>query len=268
MANKTKKLALLVGGIALGLGSIAHAADAPAPAAASAPAATPAAAAPAPAAAAPAAAAPAAPPAALVSGATAEALANTCAGCHGTGGVSAGPASPTLAGTNAEYFNDIMKRYADGSAYSTIMGRIAKGFTPEETALMADYFAKAKFAPAKQKFDAALVKEGGKLHEKVCEKCHSEGGKVLAAAPAEKKPADKKDKKAKKGEDEDEDDEEGGDEWHILAGQWTPYLKYTMEDYVAERREMPKKMKKAIEKATKDGDKGLAALLAYYASQQ
>ncbi len=256
MANKTKKLALLVGGIALGLGSIAHAADAPKPAAAPAPAA---------AAAAPAA-APAAPPAALVSGATAEALANTCAGCHGTGGVSSGPASPTLAGTNAEYFNDIMKRYADGSAYSTIMGRIAKGFTTEEIALMADYFAKAPFAPAKQKFDAALVKEGGKLHEKVCEKCHSEGGKVLAAAPADKKPADKKDKKAKK--DEDEDDEGGGDEWHILAGQWTPYLHYTIEDYVAERREMPKKMKKAIEKATKDGDKGLAALLAYYASQQ
>jgi sulfide dehydrogenase cytochrome subunit len=136
MANKTKKLALLVGGIALGLGSIAHAADAPKPAAAPAPAA----AAPA---AAPAAAAPAAPPAALVSGATAEALANTCAGCHGTGGVSSGPASPTLAGTNAEYFNDIMKRYADGKAYSTIMGRIAKGFTTEEIALMADYFAKA-----------------------------------------------------------------------------------------------------------------------------
>jgi sulfide dehydrogenase cytochrome subunit len=254
MANKTKKLALLVGGIALGLGSIAHAADAPKPAAA-----------PAPAAAAPAAAAPAAAPA-LVSGATAEALANTCAGCHGTGGVSTGPASPTLAGTNPEYFNDIMKRYADGSAYSTIMGRIAKGFTPEETALMADYFAKAPFAPAKQKFDAALAKEGKKLHDKGCDKCHSEGGKVLAAAPADKKPADKADKKAKK--DEDEDDEEGGDEWHILAGQWTPYLKYTMEDYVEKRREMPKKMAKAIEKATKDGDKGLAALLAYYASQQ
>ena len=257
MANKTKKLALLVGGIALGLGSIVHAADAPKPAAA-----------PAPAAAAPAPAPAAAPAAPLVSGATAEALANTCAGCHGTGGVSSGPASPTLAGTNAEYFNDIMKRYADGSAYSTIMGRIAKGFTTEEIALMADYFAKAPFAPAKQKFDVALAKEGGKLHDKNCEKCHSEGGKVLAAAPAEKKEADKG-KKAKKDDDEEEDDEEGGDEWHILAGQWTPYLKYTLEDYVAERREMPKKMKKAIEKVkAKDADKGLAALLDYYASQQ
>jgi cytochrome subunit of sulfide dehydrogenase len=263
MANKTKKLALLVGGIALGLGSIAHAADAPKPAAApapaaAAPAAVPAAAAPA---AAPAAAAPAAPPAALVSGATAEALANTCAGCHGTGGVSSGPASPTLAGINAEYFNDIMKRYADGKAYSTIMGRIAKGFTTEEIALMADYFTKAPFAPAKQKFDTAMVKDGGKLHEKICEKCHSDGGKVSQAAPAAGKG---KDKKAKK----DDDDEEGGDESYILAGQWTPYLHYTIEDYVANRREMPKKMAKAIEKATKDGDKGLAALLAYYASQQ
>ena len=106
-----------------------------------------------------------------------------------------------------------MKRYADGSAYSTIMGRIAKGFTTEEIALMADYFAKAQFAPAKQKFDTALVKEGGKLHEKVCEKCHSEGGKVSRRRRRRtRKPADKKDKKAKKDEDED-DDEEGGDEW-------------------------------------------------------
>ncbi len=242
MANKSKKLALLVGGIALGLGSLVHAADAPKPAAAPAPAAAP----------------PAAP---LVSGATAEALANTCAGCHGTAGVSVGPASPTLAGSNADYFKEIMKGYKEGTAYSTIMGRIAKGFSDEEIALMADYFAKAKFAPAKQKFDAALVKEGAKIHDKSCEKCHSEGGKVLAAAPA-----DKKDKKAKK----DDDDEEGGDEWQILAGQWTPYLKYTLEDYTASpaRREMPKKMAKALEKVSKDGDKALAALLAYYASQQ
>jgi cytochrome subunit of sulfide dehydrogenase len=254
MANKTKKLALLVGVIALGLGSVAHASDAPKPAAApgAAPAAAPG---PAP-----------APAAKLVSGASTESLANTCAGCHGSGGVSAGPASPTLAGINADYFNDIMKRYADGSAYSTIMGRIAKGFTTEEIAQMADYFTKAPFAPANQKFDTAMVKEGAKLHDKNCEKCHSEGGKVLAAAPAKKEGA--KGEKAKKGDDEEEADEEGGDEWHILAGQWTPYLQYTLEDYIEGRREMPKKMKKAIEKATKDGDKGLAALLAYYASQQ
>jgi sulfide dehydrogenase cytochrome subunit len=228
MANTLKKLALLVGGVALGLGSIVHAADAPA----------------------------------LVSGASAEALANTCAGCHGGGGVSVGPASPTLAGTNAEYFIDIMKRYQDDSAYSTIMGRIAKGYTEDEIALMAEYFTKAPFAPAKQSFDEALVKEGGKIHDKVCEKCHSEGGKVLAAAPAEGK-------KGKKKDDDDDDEEEGGDEWHILAGQWTPYLHYTIEDYLEKRREMPKKMAKAFTKAEKKGgDKAIAALLAYYASQQ
>jgi sulfide dehydrogenase cytochrome subunit len=228
MANISKKLALLVWGIALGLGSIVQAADAPKPA--------------------------------LVSGATAEMLANTCFGCHGTGGVSAGPASPTLAGTNAEYFVDIMKRYQDGTAYSTIMGRIAKGYTDDEIALMADYFTKAPFAPAKQKFDEALVKEGSKLHDKVCEKCHSEGGTVLAGAPESKREKEEKD---------DDDDEEAGDEWHILAGQWTPYLRYTLEDYMDKRREAPKKMMKALEKAEKKGgDKAIAALLAYYASQQ
>jgi cytochrome subunit of sulfide dehydrogenase len=230
MDKISKKLALLFGGIALGLGSIVQAADA---------AATP----------------------ALVSGATAEALASTCFGCHGTGGVSAGPASPTLAGTNAEYFNDIMKRYKDGTAYSTIMGRIAKGYTEEEIALMADYFLKAPFSPAKQKFDEALVKKGAKTHDKVCEKCHSDGGAVLAAMPGDK---------SKQGrDDDDEEDQEDSDEWQILAGQWTPYLHYTLEDYMEGRRDAPKKMMKALEKAkARGGDEAIAALLAFYASQQ
>ena len=175
-------------------------------------------------------------------GPTASMLANTCAGCHGTNGASVGPASPTIAAMEKESFVETMKAFQSGEMYSTIMGRIAKGYTEDEITAMAGYFAEQEFVPAKQSFDEALVSDGGKYHEKYCEKCHAEGGKVL------------------KGEDE---------EYSLLAGQWTPYLHYAMDDFQNDRREMPKKMKKQLEKMVKkEGDKGLDALYAYYASQQ
>ena len=175
-------------------------------------------------------------------GATATMLSNTCVGCHGPAGASVGPASPSIAGMEKESFVDIMKDFQSGDAYSTIMGRIAKGYTEEEIQAMAGYFAGQTFVPAKQSFDDGMVAKGEKLHDKYCEKCHAEGGKVI------------------EGEDE---------EYSLLAGQWTPYLQFTMTDYVEGHRTMPKKMKKKVNKMLKkEGDKGLAALYAFYASQQ
>ena len=241
MANTPRKLALLAGAMALGAGSLGWTADAPKPAA-------------------PAAAAPAAPPVELISGASARMLAETCAGCHGTDGVSVGPASPTIAATYPEYFVEVMQAFRDGKAYSTIMGRIAKGYSDEELKLMAGYFADKPFKAADQTFDEKLAAKGAKLHDKFCEKCHSDGGKVLKAE------ADEKAKAEGKGDD---DDEGGGEEYHLLAGQWTPYLHYAISDFREDRREMPKKMKSKLDDLiAKEGDKGLEALFAFYASQQ
>lgn len=203
MAIKTKKLALLAGAALLGASSLTLAAD-------------------------------------LVGGASARMLAETCAGCHGTDGASVGPASPSIAGMNAEYFTEIMKGFKSGEIYSTIMGRIAKGYTDEELAQMAGFFAKQKFVPAKQQFAKADVRTGGKLHEKYCEKCHAEGGKVVE-----------------------------GEEYYILAGQWSPYLANALSDFQENRRPMPKKMAAQVKKLMeKEGEKGVAALWAFYASQQ
>jgi sulfide dehydrogenase cytochrome subunit len=167
-------------------------------------------------------------------------LSETCAGCHGTDGASGGPAIPSIGGMNAEYFTEVMTGYQSGEIYSTIMGRIAKGYTEAEIGLMAGFFAGQEFVAAKQDSDEAMAKAGAKLHDKYCEKCHAEGGKVL----------------------EDE-------EYYILAGQWTPYLENAMSDFREDRRPMPKKMKSQLGKLIdKEGDKGLEALWAYYASQQ
>jgi len=206
MAKQSLTLALLAGATALGLTSPAFAADAPE----------------------------------LMSGASARMLSETCAGCHGTDGESGGPAIPTIAGMNGEYFIEMMKGYREDTTYGTVMNRIAKGYSEEEISLMGTFFAGKKFQPAKQKPDEALVKTGSKLHEKYCEKCHSEGGKIL----------------------EDE-------EYYILAGQWTPYLKNAVSDFTEDRREIPKKMKKRLDALLKkEGDAGLEALFAYYAGEQ
>ena len=171
---------------------------------------------------------------------SANMLANTCFGCHGTGGVSNGPATPSLAGISEEYFTEVMEAYKNGDRRATIMDRIAKGYSEDEIKAMAGYFSKKKFVKAKgQKFDAKLAKKGAKLHDKYCEKCHADGGTSA-------------------------EDDSG-----ILAGQWTPYLKYTLSDMLAGKSEMPKKMKKKLTKLhKKKGDAGIEALLHYYASQQ
>ncbi|MEN8178571.1 MAG: c-type cytochrome [Pseudomonadota bacterium] len=175
----------------------------------------------------------------LMTGASATMLSNTCAGCHGTYGASAGPATPSLGGISNDYFIETMQGFANGEIKSTIMGRIAKGYSEEEITAMAGYFSKQKFVSSKQAFDADKAKKGAKLHDKYCEKCHAEGGSSA-------------------------EDDSG-----ILAGQLVPYLQYTLADYKAGDREMSKKMKKKVNKLLKEkGDAGVDALMNFYASQQ
>jgi sulfide dehydrogenase cytochrome subunit len=175
----------------------------------------------------------------LMGGASAEMLANTCAGCHGTNGASNGPATPTIAGLSNEYFVEVMLGFKTAETPSTIMTRIAKGYSEDEIKAMASYFAKKPFVKAKQPFDEAAVRKGGKLHDKYCEKCHANAGQLP-------------------------EDDSG-----ILAGQWSPYLSATMADYVSGKREMTKKMRKKVKKLLdKEGEEGMKTLLNFYASQQ
>ncbi|KAA6185685.1 cytochrome c4 [Thiohalocapsa marina] len=176
---------------------------------------------------------------AMAEGATAKMLADTCAGCHGTNGNSVGPASPTIAGMDPLVFVDTMLAFQSGDTYSTIMGRIARGYSEEELEKMGEFFHAQEFIPAAQEFNHPLVDQGAKLHDKYCEKCHIEGGKPVP----------------------DEED------YYILAGQWTPYLKYAMSDFQEGRRILPKKMGKKLEAMIEDhGAESVDALYAFYAA--
>jgi sulfide dehydrogenase cytochrome subunit len=84
-------------------------------------------------------------------------LVDTCAGCHGTNGNSVGPASPSIAAMDPLVFVDTMIAFQEGDTYSTIMGRIAKGYSEEEFEEMGEYLNEQAFVPAKQEFDQALV---------------------------------------------------------------------------------------------------------------
>ena len=204
MAYKTLTKAIMIAGLALGVSAAASAADAK-----------------------------------LMMGASTSMLANNCQGCHGTDGASVGPASPTIAGLSRDYFIEVMEGFASGEVKATIMDRIATGYTKEEIAQLADYYGGLPFVKAVQTFDSAQVKEGEKLHDKYCEKCHADGGTSA-------------------------EDDAG-----VLAGQWTPWVKWSIDDFRAGHREMPKKMKKQMEKMlSKEGTASIDALLNYYASQQ
>lgn len=74
-------------------------------------------------------------------------LAGNCANCHGTDGRPAGGAVPGLAGLSPEYFIEQMRLFRDGKRQATIMHQLAKGYTDEQVAALADYFAKQ--APAR-----------------------------------------------------------------------------------------------------------------------
>jgi sulfide dehydrogenase cytochrome subunit len=160
-------------------------------------------------------------------------LANACAGCHGTQGASAGPAMPSLAGQSKDAIVVAMQKFKSGERPSTIMGRLAKGYTDADFAAMGDFFGSQKIHVTQQNLDAKLVAKGAQMHESNCGRCHIEEGR------------------------------EGKDDSPAMASQWLPYLQMQMAMYVNGSRKMPLKM---AEKVQPLSQQDLEALLQFYAS--
>ncbi|MES9906845.1 MAG: c-type cytochrome [Sedimenticola sp.] len=152
----------------------------------------------------------------LMMGASAAMLASTCVGCHGEHGQSNGPGTPTIAGLEADYFTEVMQAYRTGDRSSTIMGRIAKGYTDKEIEQMAGVFSKQTYRGVVQDTVSYKAIMGRTLHDKYCEKCHEDGGTSVEDTP--------------------------------MAGQWMPYMQTTIVDYLNGLNNPEKKMTKAINK--------------------
>ncbi len=160
-------------------------------------------------------------------------LSNACAGCHGTHGGSAGLTMPSLANQSKTAIVEAMKKFKSGERPSTVMGRLAKGYSDAEFEAMGDFFSKQKLHFTNQALDAKVVDKGAMLAEKHCQRCHLEDGK------------------------------EGKDDTPVMASQWLPYLRMQMEQYASGKRKMGDKMAEKVKPLSKEE---LDALMAFYAS--
>lgn len=153
---------------------------------------------------------------------------------------------PTIAGMPANYLNEIMADYKSGKRPSTIMGRLAKGYTEKETEQISAFFAKQTWQNAESApqstlatpVDAKLAEQGEKFVKKAkCAKCHEDAGVSQE------------------------------DDTPRMAGQWLDYLRFKMQDFKNPDMEIPQpnKMKRQIKKMSAEK---LEAAAHFYANQK
>ncbi|MEW5771602.1 MAG: cytochrome c4 [Pseudomonadota bacterium] len=158
-----------------------------------------------------------------------EGLARTCNNCHGTGGTSVGMSMPSIAGQSESYLKNIMMEWKSGARASANMTRLISGYTDEEIAGLAAYYAKLPWKPQVQAASAEVMKKGKEATER-CETCHGATG----------------------GQPDDKDTP-------MLAGQWAKYLELELTKYRDEGFQMVhKKMTKNARKM-EEGDVSIAA---------
>ena len=68
----------------------------------------------------------------------------TCAGCHGTNGISNNPMWPNLAGQKQAYLASSLKMYRDGGRKNAMMSAMAKNLTDADIANLAAYYSGLK----------------------------------------------------------------------------------------------------------------------------
>lgn len=141
-----------------------------------------------------------------------EMLAKSCMACHGHLGASVASPMPTIGGQSHGFIVESMKGFKDGSRPSTIMGRLAKGYSDAEVAAMAKYFAGQPFVRRDQKTDPALVEVGRTAFNRACKRCHVENGR-----------------------------ESSEPEYPILAGQWLEVMQIAIADIRAGTRKVDEK---------------------------
>ncbi len=178
-----------------------------------------------------------------------DALMQDCNGCHGDNGVSQWSDVPTIAGlaelvhVDALYiYQDEARpcaeseyRQGDTSRAATTMCAIAAELSEDQIDELAAAYAELPYVAAAQDVDAGLAAAGEAVHNKLCDRCHTDAGMNA-------------------------DDEAG-----MLGGQQMGYLRTTFAQYADGSRDQPKKMKEKMDELSADD---VEALIHYYGSQQ
>lgn len=107
----------------------------------------------------------------------AEMLGIICNGCHGPKGVSVGLSIPSIAGLDRRYFTKTLLNYKKGERASSIMGRIARGYKYSDLRKISSYFSALDWTNTIARLDEEKILRGKKIHDELCEECHSENGR-------------------------------------------------------------------------------------------
>ena len=180
------------------------------------------------------------------SGTQLSSLIQSCNDCHGPNGVSAESDMPTIAGLSSFFFDEQMRAYRDAarpcmkskyragdlSRAPADMCELSKDLSDAVIEELSLHYEEQKFVAAKQPVELVKAVLGKAIHDKACDKCHTEAGSVA-------------------------EDDAG-----VLAGQWTPYLQQSFDEYRAGTRPDIKKMTAAFDKLS---DADFVALIHYYA---
>ena len=163
-----------------------------------------------------------------------------CGMCHGMDGNSFIKTMPSIAGMTREYFIhslDAYKNQSRTSEPSKMMANYTHSLTDEDVKQLAEYYAKQKYIPRNQEFDATKAEKGKMLHDKYCEKCHEDAGRITE------------------------------NNYGILAGQWIPYLVQSLKDYLDKKRPVaPMMITKMKKMQAEHGKESFEQLAHYYAS--
>lgn len=160
-----------------------------------------------------------------------------CGMCHGSDGNSPNKSIPSIAGMTEEFFVHTLDAYQNNGRPSDLMKPYVHNLSAGDIDKLADFYAKQTFKPVKQEFDPVKAKKGKVLHDKYCEKCHENAGRITE------------------------------NNYGFLAGQWTPYLRQAIQDYLDGKRNVAPMMVTKLKKLKQEaGDEGIDDVLNYYAS--
>lgn len=95
-----------------------------------------------------------------------------CANCHGEEGISKTPEVPNLAGQNAAYLLEQIRKFGAGERKDAFMQGLIKVLKDDERLQIAAFYASTKVPPSRA--DAALAQRGKALYDKLCQRCHGE----------------------------------------------------------------------------------------------
>ncbi|MDD2663799.1 MAG: c-type cytochrome [Dechloromonas sp.] len=112
-----------------------------------------------------------------------------CANCHGEEGISKTPDVPNLAGQNAAYLLEQIRKFGAGERKDAFMQGLIKVLKDDERLQISAFYASAKVPPSRA--DAALAQRGKALFDKLCVRCHGEqarGGELFPRLAGQKVP--------------------------------------------------------------------------------